>query len=428
MQSINQFINDNYKIDQRLIDMANEIEDSLKDRFEAITKTADYNQLKVLNALQKNRLSDMHFSGTTGYGYNDTGRSLVEKVYADIFNAEDGLMRIQMISGTHALTCAICGNLFPGDELLMPTGKPYDTLFKVIGLKDERGSLADYGITNKVVDVLEDNSFDYESIKKSINENTKMAAIQRSKGYDFRRAYTVEEIGELIKFIKSIKPDIICMVDNCYGEFTQEIEPTDMGADLAAGSLIKNIGGGLAPAGGYVVGKKKYVQNSSYRLFSPALGKGAGASLGFTPTFLQGLFLAPQVVGGCLKGTLLSASMFERLGFEVAPSSKDVQPDIVNAIKMGSEDKVKAFCVGVQKASPVDGFVTPIPGPMPGYDCDIIMAAGAFIQGSSIELSADAPIREPYYVYFQGGLSYLHSKMGTLCGIQEMIDRGLLSI
>lgn len=413
---------------EELLDFSDSIEDSLKERFTEIDQIAEYNQQKVIMAMQKNKVSDIHFAATTGYGYNDIGRDTLEEVYASIFNAESALVRPSLTCGTHALTVALSSNLRPGDELLSPVGKPYDTLEGVIGIRKTPGSLSEYGITYRQVDLLSDGSFDYEGIKKAINPATKMVTIQRSKGYQTRPTLSVERIGELIAFIKSIKPDVICMVDNCYGEFVQVIEPTDVGADLCVGSLIKNPGGGLAPIGGYIVGKKEYVDQAAYRLTAPGLGKEVGATLGLNGTLYQGLFLAPTVVAGALKGAIFAANLYERLGFSVIPNGTEPRYDIIQAVTLGTKEGVIAFCKGIQSAAPVDSFVTPEPWAMPGYDADVIMAAGAFIQGSSIELSADAPIKPPYAVYFQGGLTWYHAKLGILKSAQCMFEEKLIHL
>lgn len=415
-------------IDAKLISLSNKIEEGLKDRFRHIDQVAEFNQLKVLKAMQDNKVSDVHFSATTGYGYNDIGRDTLEKVYADVFHAEDALVRPQLISGTHALTVALSGNLRPGDELLSPVGKPYDTLEGVIGIKETKGSLSEYGVTYKQVDLKPDGTIDYENIKKAIGPKTKLATIQRSKGYATRPTLSVEQIGELISFMKNIKPDLICMVDNCYGEFVQLTEPTDVGADLCVGSLIKNPGGGLAPIGGYIVGKTEYVENAAYRLTAPGLGKEVGATLGLNSSLYQGLFLSPQVVSGALKGAIYAANLYEYFGFNVHPKASSKRYDIIQAVTLGSPEAVIAFCEGIQAAAPVDSFVDPIPGPMPGYNCDVIMAAGAFVQGSSIELSADAPIRPPYTVFFQGGLTWYHAKFGILMSLQKLYEKDLIKL
>ena len=410
-------------ISEKVLNYGREIEKSLHDRFEAIDKTAEYNQLKVIKAMQEARVSDIHFAGTTGYGYNDLGRDTLEEVYAKAFHGEDALVRPQLISGTHALTIALSGNLRPGDEILSPVGKPYDTLEEVIGIRDSVGSLKEFGITYSQVDLLPNGDFDFENIKKAINERTKLIEIQRSKGYATRPTLSVKRIGELISFIKSIKPDVICMVDNCYGEFVEEKEPLEVGADMIVGSLIKNPGGGLAPTGGYIAGKQKYVELCAYRLTSVGIGKEAGASLGFNRQMYQGLFMAPHVVSQALKAAVLCSAVFEKLGFEVDPKPNEIRHDIIQSIKFGDPDKVTAFCQGIQKGAPVDSFVTPEPWDMPGYSSQVIMAAGAFVQGASIELSADAPIKPPYIAYMQGGLTYESAKLGIMVAADKMIRK-----
>ncbi len=412
-------------VDARVLDFCLKIEEGLADRFLAIDKIAEYNQMKVLKAMQNNRLSDVHFAATTGYGYNDIGRDTLERVYADVFQAEDALVRPQLISGTHALTVALAGNLRPGDEILSPVGKPYDTLEGVIGITEAKGSLAEYGITYSQVDLKPDGGFDLEGIRAAVKENTKLATIQRSKGYADRPTLSVAQIGELICFLKEIKPDIICMVDNCYGEFVELTEPTQVGADLCVGSLIKNPGGGLAPIGGYIVGKQEYVENAAYRLTAPGLGKEVGATLGLNASLFQGLFLSPQVVSGAVKGAIFAANIYEQLGYGVLPNSTEERHDIIQAVTLQSAEAVIAFCKGIQAAAPVDSYVVPEPWAMPGYQCEVIMAAGAFVQGSSIELSADAPIKPPYTVFFQGGLTWYHAKFGILKSVQKLFEEGL---
>lgn len=422
------YMQENFNIQENLLLFCEKVENSLKEKFLEIDRITEFNQLKVLNACQKNKLSDIHFTATTGYGYNDLGRDTLEKIYADVFNTEDALVRPQIVSGTHAINVALSGNLRPGDELLSPVGIPYDTLQGVIGIRKEKGSLKEYGIIYKQVDLLEKDKFDYAGIRNSITNKTKLVTIQRSKGYTWRKSFSVDEIGELIYFIKSINPNIICMVDNCYGEFVDIIEPTNVGADLLVGSLIKNPGGGLAPAGGYIVGKKEYVENAAYRLTAPGLGKEIGATLGITSSIMQGLFFAPQVVSGSIKGAVFASKAFEMLGFDVLPKADEKRSDIVQAIQMKTAENVITFCRGIQKGAPVDSFVSPEPWDMPGYDCPVIMAAGAFIQGSSIELSADAPIKPPYTVFLQGGLSWHHAKIGNIIALQTMLDKGLIRI
>lgn len=405
-----------------------QIEASLAERFAAFDRVAEFNQLKVLKAMQDNRVSAECFQVSSGYGYNDLGRDTLEKVYASCFGGEDALVRPQITCGTHALALALMSNLRPGDELLSPVGKPYDTLEEVIGIRPSKGSLAEYGVTYRQVDLLPDGSFDYEKIEEAIGPRTKLVTIQRSKGYATRPTLSVARIGELISFIKGIRPDILCMVDNCYGEFVEEREPLEVGADMIVGSLIKNPGGGLAPIGGYIVGKKECVENAAYRLTSPGLGKEVGASLGVIQSFYQGLFLSPTVVNGALKGAVFAANIYEKLGFEVIPNGSESRHDIIQAVTFGNPDALIAFCEGIQEAAPVDSYVTPEPWAMPGYDSDVIMAAGAFVQGSSIELSADGPIRPPYAVYFQGGLTWYHAKLGILKSLQKLKERNLVNL
>ena len=412
----------------QVLEFGLKIEDRLKERFAAIDETAEYNQMKVIRAMQECRVSDIHFAATTGYGYNDLGRDVLEAVYAKAFCGEDALVRPQVMSGTHALHIALSGNLRPGDELLSPVGKPYDTLDEVIGIREAAGSLKEYGVTYRQVDLLPDGSFDFEGIRASLNERTKLVAIQRSKGYATRPTLSVDRIGELIFFIKSIRPDVICMVDNCYGEFVERKEPLEVGADMIVGSLIKNPGGGLAPIGGYIVGRKDCVERAAYRLSAPGLGKEVGASLGLNQSFFQGFFLSPTVVAGALKGAIFAANIYESLGFDVVPNSTESRHDIIQAVTFGKPEAVIAFCKGIQAAAPVDSFVTPEPWDMPGYDAPVIMAAGAFVQGSSIELSADGPIKPPYAVYFQGGLTWYHAKLGILMSLQKLLEAGLVDL
>ena len=413
-------------ISAQVLEYGRRVEEKLMERFEAIDRTAEYNQMKVIKGMQDNRVSDIHFAATTGYGYNDLGRDTLEDVYASVFHGESALVRPQLISGTHALHVALSGNLRPGDELLSPVGKPYDTLEEVIGIRDSVGSLKEYGVVYRQVDLKPDGTFDYDNIARAINDRTKLVTIQRSKGYDPRPTFSVKQIGELIAFVKQIKPEVICMVDNCYGEFVETIEPTDVGADMIVGSLIKNPGGGLAPIGGYIVGRKDCVDRASYRLSAPGLGKEVGASLGINQQLYQGLFLSPTVVAGALKGAIFAANVYERLGFSVVPNSTESRHDIIQAITFGTPEGVIGFCKGIQAAAPVDSYVTPEPWDMPGYDSQVIMAAGAFVQGSSIELSADGPIKPPYAVYFQGGLTWYHAKLGILKSLQELVNDGVV--
>ena len=415
-------------ISDEVYNFGEKIIEGLKDRFTKIDKTAEYNQCKVLSAMKKNRVDAACFTASTGYGYNDLGRDKIEKVYADAFHTEAALVRPQIVCGTHALTVALSANLLPGDELLSPVGKPYDTLEEVIGIRESKCSLKEYGVSYKQVDLLPDGSFDYDNIARAISEKTKLVTIQRSKGYQTRPTFSVKQIGELIAFVKKIKPDVIVMVDNCYGEFVEEIEPSDVGADMTVGSLIKNPGGGLAPIGGYICGTKECVDRCAYRLSAPGLGQEVGASLGVMQSFYQGFFLAPTVVAGAEKGAIFAAEVYERLGFKVFPSAKEERHDIIQAVELGSKEGMIAFCKGIQESAPVDSYVTPIPWEMPGYESEVIMAAGAFIQGSSIELSADGPIREPYAVFFQGGLTWYHAKIGILTSLQEMLNSGLVKL
>ncbi|MCR5458914.1 MAG: methionine gamma-lyase family protein [Acetatifactor sp.] len=415
-------------ISKEVYDFGNSVLEGLKDRFDQIDQVAEINQLKVLGAMQKHQVSEACLLGTTGYGYNDIGRDALEAVYASVFHTEDALVRPQITCGTHALALALMSNLRPGDELLSPVGKPYDTLEEVIGIRPSKGSLAEYGVSYRQVDLLPDGSFDFDGIRKAINEKTKLVTIQRSKGYQTRPTLSVARIGELIAFIKSIKSDVLCMVDNCYGEFVETMEPSDVGADMVVGSLIKNPGGGLAPIGGYIAGKKECVENAAYRLTSPGLGKEVGASLGILPQFYQGLFLAPTVTASALKGAIFAANLYEKLGFPVIPNGSESRHDIIQAVTFGKPEGVIAFCEGIQAAAPVDSHVTPEPWDMPGYDAKVIMAAGAFVSGSSIELSADGPIKEPYAVYFQGGLTWPHAKYGILKTLESLKSKGLIEL
>ena len=413
-------------IDEKVYDYCQSVEETLKDRFAAIDSIAEQNQVKVIKAMQDAHFAEEHLHSATGYGYNDAGREAVEKIYANVFGTEDALVRQQITCGTHALYIALSANLRPGDEILSPVGKVYDTLEGVIGVREQKGSLAEFGISFKQVDLLSDGSFDYEKIRNSINEKTKLIEIQRSKGYDVRPTLSVKQIGELISFVKSIKPDVICMVDNCYGEFVETIEPSQVGADMVVGSLIKNPGGGLAPIGGYICGTKECIENCAFRLTSPGLGKEVGASLSVTRDIAQGLFLAPTVSAAALKGAIFAANVYEKLGFKTVPNSTESRHDIIQAVEFGKPEYIQAFCEGIQAAAPVDSFVTPVPWAMPGYDSEVIMAAGAFVSGASIELSADAPMKEPYAVYFQGGLTYQHAKFGIMMSLQKIVEKGLL--
>ena len=414
-------------ISREVYEFGEHIWHSLSKRFAQIDDISEYNQMKVIGAMQQNKVSEACLTGTTGYGYNDLGRETLEKVYADVFHTEDALVRPQITCGTHALALALMSNLRPGDELLSPVGKPYDTLEEVIGIRSSRGSLKEYGISYRQVDLLPDGSFDYDGIRNAIHDKTKLVTIQRSKGYQTRPTLSVARIEELIRFIKDCKPDVICMVDNCYGEFTETKEPTDVGADLVVGSLIKNPGGGLAPIGGYLAGRKACIENAAFRLTSPGLGKEVGASLQALPSFFQGLFLAPSVTANALKSAIFAANIYERLGFSVVPDGRESRHDIIQAVTFGKPEGVIAFCQGIQQAAAVDGHVTPEPWDMPGYDSPVIMAAGTFVSGSSIELSADGPIKPPYAVYFQGGLTWQHGKFGIMKTLQKLVEKGMIS-
>ncbi len=414
-------------IDEKVYDFCASVEESLTDRYAEIDRIAEQNQVKVLRAMQKARLEEAHLYGTTGYGYNDSGRTALEEIYAEVFHTEDALVRQQITCGTHALSIALAGNLRPGDRILSIAGKVYDTLQGVIGIRPEPGSLAEYGITYDQVDLRPDGSFDIPAIEeKLLNYDIKIVHIQRSKGYDTRKSLSVAEIGAIIPFIKGIRPDVIILVDNCYGEFVDTIEPSDLGADMVVGSLIKNPGGGLAPIGGYICGTKKCIRMAAARLTTPGLEKEVGASLGVTRQFAQGLFLAPTVTAAALKGAIFAANVYEKLGFKAIPNGTEERNDIIEAVEFGTPELVRAFCEGIQSAAPVDSFVTPIPWSMPGYDSEVIMAAGAFISGASIELSADAPMKEPYAVYFQGGLTYPHAKFGIMSSLQKIVEKGLI--
>ena len=411
-----------------VLEFGSAIESDLRERFGAIDQTAEYNQLKVIKAMQDNRVNADCFHYASGYGYDDVGRDTLESVYASVFHTQSALVRPQVTCGTHALALALGANLRPGDELLSAGGKPYDTLEEVIGIRPSQGSLAEYGISYRQVDLLPDGTFDLDGIRAAVNERTKLVTIQRSKGYQTRPSFSVAQIGEVIRFVKEIKPEVICMVDNCYGEFVESTEPSDVGADMVVGSLIKNPGGGLAPIGGYIAGKKELIDACGYRLPAPGLGKEVGASLGVMQSFYQGLFLAPTVVASALKGAILAANIYERLGFRVVPDKAESRHDIIQAVELGTPEGVIAFCKGIQAAAPVDSYVTPEPWAMPGYDSDVIMAAGAFVQGSSIELSADGPIKHPYAVYFQGGLTWPHAKLGILMSLEYLVREGLVRL
>ncbi len=411
-----------------VIDLGERTGEKLSERFRRIDRRAEYNQMKVLQAMRECRVNAGHFASSTGYGYNDDGRDTLEQVYAKVFGCEDALVRAQLTCGTHALHVALSAILRPGDELLSPVGKPYDTLEEVIGIRESACSLKEFGISYRQVELLPDGSFDCEGIRQAMRPNTRMVTIQRSKGYDSRPTLSVDRIRELIHFIKEIKPDVICMVDNCYGEFVEEREPSQVGADMIVGSLIKNPGGGLAPVGGYIAGRKELIEKCAYRLTSPGLGKEVGASLGLNQTFFQGFFMAPVVTAGALKAAIFAANIFEELGFGVIPDGSVSRHDIIQAVELKSPEALIAFCEGIQAAAPVDSYVSPEPWAMPGYDSDVIMAAGAFVQGSSIELSADGPLRPPYTVFFQGGLTWNHGRFGILMALQRMVDKGLVDV
>lgn len=427
--SLNYEITEMYKklgISPEVYNFGESIAEGLKERFAKIDQMAELNQLKIIHAMQEAKVGVDCFNYASGYGYSDYGRDTLEKVYANVFHTEDALVRPQITCGTHALALTLSANLRPGDELISIAGKPYDTLEEVIGIRPSKGSLAEYGVTYAQVDLLEDGNFDFENIEKAIGPKTKMITIQRSKGYQTRPSFSVDQIGEAIAFVKKVKPEVIVMVDNCYGEFVEEKEPSDVGADLVVGSLIKNPGGGLAPIGGYVAGRKELIENCAYRLTSPGLGKEVGASLGVMQSFYQGLFLAPTVVAGAVKGAIFAANIYEKLGFAVIPNGTEERHDIIQAVTFGTPEGVIAFCQGIQAAAPVDSYAVPEPSAMPGYDSQVIMAAGAFVQGSSIELSADAPIKPPYAVYFQGGLTWQHAKLGIIKSLQKVYEAGLV--
>lgn len=421
-------LKEQFKIDEKVLNLVDEAEKEIENQTSQIDDIAAYNQYKVLAAFQKNRISNMHFAWNTGYGYDDAGRDAIERIYADVFNCEAALVRTQIVNGTHALSLTLQGILRPGDEMIYVSGGPYDTLEEVIGIRGEgMGSLKEFGISYKQVE-LKDGELDLEAIKEAISEKTKMVCLQRATGYAWRNAITIEQIEQCVKAVKSVRDDIIMMADNCYGEFLDTKEPTDVGIDVMAGSLIKNPGGGLALSGGYVVGKRELIEKIAYRLTCPGIGSECGLTFGQTRTMMQGLFLAPKVVNGAIKGAILCGKVYEKLGFDICPKVEDKRSDIIQAIKLGSPEAVVAFCQGIQAAAPIDAHVSPEPWDMPGYENPVVMAAGAFIQGSSIELSADAPIREPYIVYFQGGLTYEHSKFGVIKSLQELYKRSLVRL
>ena len=427
MNRTEKFLADKFNIDKRVLALVAEAEEKVSGLFDELDDIMTYNQYKVLSALQENKLSDMHFGWNTGYGYDDPGREAIEKIYADIFHTDKALVRPTIVNGTHALAITLMGALRPGDELIYCTGRPYDTLEEVIGIRGEgNGSLKDYGITYKQVELLPDGSIDLEGVARAISEKTRMVCVQRATGYGWRRAITVEQIGEWADFVNKINPGIIKMADNCYGEFLDTSEPTDVGADVIAGSLIKNPGGGLALTGGYVAGRADLIDKIQYRMTCPGIGGECGLTFGQTRTMLQGLFQAPKVVNGAVKGAILCGQVYKTLGYEVCPDPFDRRSDIIQAVRLRTPQALETFCRAVQAAAPVDAHVAPVPWDMPGYDSQVIMAAGAFIQGSSIELSADAPMREPYNVYFQGGLTYEHSKFGVIRSVDALLKTGEL--
>ena len=422
-------LNREFGINEKVLNLVNEAEQEVSGIFDELDDIMTYNQYKVLDAFQKNRISDRHFAWNTGYGYDDPGRDAIERVWSDIFGTESSLVRPIIVNGTHALSLILMGLLMPGDELIYCTGKPYDTLEEVIGTRGEgKGSLKEYGVTFKQVELTPEGNIDLEALKNAISDKTKMVTVQRATGYGWRKAITIDQIKEWAEFVHEINPDIIRMVDNCYGEFLHTYEPTQVGADIIAGSLIKNPGGGLALTGGYVTGRADLVERISYRMTCPGIGGECGLTFGQTRTMLQGLFLAPRTVNGAVKGAILCGKVFEKLGYDVCPKPEDERSDIIEAIRLGSPEAVVAFCKGIQAAAPIDSYVSPEPWDMPGYEDSVVMAAGAFVQGSSIELSADAPIREPYNVYFQGGITYEHSKFGVIKALQKLYDEQLISL
>lgn len=429
MNLTNQLLNEHFKIDEKVLSLVDDAEKEVKTQFTKLDDIMAYNQYKVLDAFQKNRISDMHFSWNTGYGYDDPGRAAIERTYADIFHTDAALVRPTIVNGTHALAITLLGILRPGDELIYCTGGPYDTLEEVIGIRGEgNGSLKDYGIAYKQVELLPDGSIDLEGIRKAVSPKTKMVTLQRATGYGWRKAITIEQIAQWTSFMKELNPEIIKMVDNCYGEFLDINEPTDVGADVIAGSLIKNPGGGLALTGGYVAGRQDLIDKIQYRMTCPGIGGECGLTFGQTRAMFQGIFLGPKVVNGAVKGAVLCGKVYEKLGYEIYPKAEDTRSDIIQAIKLGSPEKVVTFCEGIQAAAPIDAHVRPVPWDMPGYESQVVMAAGAFVQGSSIELSADAPIREPYNVYFQGGLTYEHSKFGVIKSVDALLKKGLIDL
>jgi cystathionine beta-lyase family protein involved in aluminum resistance len=421
----NMYIRENFGISETVLKIIEDSEKELNTQFSHIDEIAQLNQLKVMKAFSDNKVSEAHLLPSTGYGYDDLGRDTLDKVYAQVFEAEDALVRHNFVNGTHTISTALYAVLRPGDTLFAVTGKPYDTLEEAIGISGEsgRGSLKDFGINYEEAELLQDGKPDYDKIKDVLlRKEIKAVLIQRSKGYDWRPTYSAEQIGNIISFIKDISPNIICIVDNCYGEFVDDKEPTAYGADLIVGSLIKNPGGGLAYTGGYIAGKKEYIELCAYRLTSVGIGRECGASIGMNRNMYQGFFMAPHITAQALKSAVLCAAVFEKLGYTVDPPSQETRHDIIQSIKLSSAEKVIAFCNGIQKGAPIDSFVTPEPWDMPGYHDKVIMAAGAFVQGASIELSADAPIRPPYIVYMQGGLTYESAKLGIMCAAQKIMS------
>ena len=429
MHYTNQLLQDKFKIDPRVLELTEAAEKETAEDFKVLDDIMTYNQYKILDAFQKNRLSDMHFGWNTGYGYDDAGRDAIEKVYADIFHTDKALVRPTIVNGTHALAITLLGILRPGDELIYCTGGPYDTLEEVIGIRGEgNGSLKDYGISYKQVELLPDGSIDLNGIAEAITDKTRMVTVQRATGYGWRKAITIDEIARWAEFVENLNPDIIKMTDNCYGEFLDIKEPTDVGVDVIAGSLIKNPGGGLALTGGYVCGRADLIDKIQYRMTCPGIGGECGLTFGQTRAMFQGLFQAPTLANGAVKGAILCGKAYEKLGFEVCPKPEDKRSDIIQAVRLKTPEAVEAFCQAIQAAAPVDSHVSPIPWDMPGYESQVIMAAGAFVQGSSIELSADAPMREPYNVYFQGGLTYEHSKFGVIKSLDTLLKKGIIKL
>ena len=429
MDRTDKFLKEKFNIDPRVLELSAQAEAAISPMFARLDDIMTYNQYKVLDAMQRNGLKDMHFGWNTGYGYDDPGRDAIERIYSDVFHTDSALVRPNIVNGTHALAITLMGILRPGDELIYCTGGPYDTLEEVIGIRGEgKGSLRDYGVTYKQVDLCPDGSMDLDRIKEAISPKTRMVCAQRATGYAWRKAITISQIKQWAQSVKEMDPDIITMADNCYGEFLDIYEPTDAGVDVIAGSLIKNPGGGLALTGGYVAGRADLIDKIQYRMTCPGIGGECGLTFGQTRTMLQGLFQAPKVVNGAEKGAILCGQVYKMLGFDVCPEPDDERSDIIQAVKLGTPQALETFCQAIQAAAPVDSHVTPLPWDMPGYDSQVIMAAGAFIQGSSIELSADAPMREPFNVYFQGGLTYEHSKFGVIKSVDSLLKKGHISL